>query len=196
MLLSKYGPLMAVVAIIAMALVTTINQWNQKVRRDQVLQAEIDPGIAAIRAESARSTFQTVSSVRSYPPAPLSAATRKIGPEGESQLAAMRIAELDHKLRAEPFDPAWVRKQEEVISQAIVGSPNDGFDVPLPESLDASCRSTLCRIQMTYADEEDAMQMQTKLTLGLSGSIATARTFYQPNETGGMDLVVFAGAVD
>lgn len=196
MLFRKYGPLMAIVAIVGLALLTTTSQWNQKVRKDQVLRAEINPSIAAMRPESARSTFQTVSSVRSYQPAPLSAATREIGPEGENQLAATRIAELDRKLQAEPFDPAWVREQEEVISQAIVGRPNDGFDVPLPESLDASCRSSLCRIQMAYADEEDAMQMQAKLTLGLSGAIATARTFYQPNETGGMDLVVFAGAVD
>lgn len=193
---SRYGPLMAIVAILGMALVTIVSQWNQTVRKDQVLPAEINPSLAAMRTEAARSTSRTVSSVRPHQPVPLSAATRGIDPEGESQLAAMRIAELNHKLRAEPVDPAWVHKQEEVISQAIAGRPNDGFDVPPPESLDAFCGSTLCRIQMTYADEEDAMQMQVKLTLGLSGAIATARTFYQPNETGGMDLIVFAGAVD
>lgn len=116
--------------------------------------------------------------------------------EEQDRSRAAQMNALDQKLRADPFNPVWARQQEEIISQAVAGTKGDGLQVPLPESMDATCQSTLCRIQMTYTDEEDAMQMHTKLTLGLQGAIATARTFYRPNRNGGMDLIVYAGAVD
>src|SRR5690606_33089490 len=117
-------------------------------------------------------------------------------PEEQERAQAARIADLDKKLRDEPFDTKWAREQEGIIARAVTGSKNDGLAVPLPDRMDATCQSTLCRITMTYADEEDAMQMHTRLTLGLRGSISSARAFYRPNQRGGMDLLVYAGAVD
>jgi len=119
----------------------------------------------------------------------------ELPPAEREALIASQMAELDQRLRSEPIDGAWARNQEAAIESAIVGSQTDGFDVPMPEDVDKQCRSSLCRIRMTYASEEDALQMQSKLTLGLSGPISKARTFYLPTKDGSTELIVFAGSV-
>lgn len=103
------------------------------------------------------------------------------------------LLKLDARHRSEPVNQKWANEQEAVILAAISGSANDGLTAKLPTDMDAQCRSSLCKITMTYADEEDAFQMQTKLTLGLRGPIAAARTFFSPRTDGGMDVTIYAG---
>jgi hypothetical protein len=100
---------------------------------------------------------------------------------------------LDDRLRSESMDPTWARDQEAAILAAVSGDDKDGFPADLPRDMDTQCRSSLCKVTMTFADEEDAYQMQTKLTLGLRGPIATARTFYSVRPDGAMDVIVYAG---
>lgn len=121
-----------------------------------------------------------------------------IEPSAEEQAVQRRadIVALDQKLRSEPLDPDWAIEQQSVIRKAIAGMPGDGFDAPAPDSMDEVCRSSMCRISMVYKDEEDAVQMHGRLTLGLGGAIATARTFFVPTNDGGVEMVVFAGRSD
>lgn len=104
-----------------------------------------------------------------------------------------QIAMLDERLRAEPVDHHWAMAQQKVIRDAIKSTPNGDFDALPPSSFQEQCHSSLCRISMTFSDEEDALQMMTKLALGLRGPIATTRTFYSPMADGGMEVVVYAG---
>lgn len=107
--------------------------------------------------------------------------------------ARAALLKLDNRLRSEPVNQKWATEQEATILAAISGDAKDGFPAKLPKDMDAQCRSSLCKVTMTYADEEDAYQMQTKLTLGLRGPISAARTFFSPRADGGMDLTIYAG---
>lgn len=121
-----------------------------------------------------------------------------IEPSADEQARQKRadIVALDQKLRAEPLDRDWALEQQSIIRKAIAGTPGDGFNAPMPESMDGECRSSICRISMVYKDEEDAVQMHGRLTLGLGGAIATARTFFVPTSDGGVEMVIFAGRSD
>lgn len=103
------------------------------------------------------------------------------------------LLKLDTRLRSEPVNQRWANEQEATILAAISGDDNDGLPVKLPRDIDTQCRTSLCKITMSYSDEEDAYQMQTKLTLGLRGPIATARAFFAPRADGGMDVTIYAG---
>lgn len=116
------------------------------------------------------------------------------GEAGETRSAQELRLELDQRFRAEKRDPAWANAQEEAVLNAIAGTEHDGFDVPLPQSVEARCRSSMCRIQMTYRDEDDAAEMQAKLMLGVPPALSSALTLFIPNDNKGTDMVVFAGS--
>jgi hypothetical protein len=148
---------------------------------------------------SSPASFATDTSTSHARTAPRSVSA--IHPSSEANLAQQQadarasLLKLDNRLRSEPVNPKWAPEQEATILAAISGDPNDGFPAKLPKDMDAQCRSSLCKVTMTFTDEEDAYQMQTKLTLGLRGPIATARTFYNQRPDGGTDLVIYAGAI-
>ena len=197
MLLNKSMPLAAILAIAGMVLVTTITTRSGREAERQPARPTIHPAEnATSRPAGSPGIAHAPTGARSRQAASRHLASSEPTPQEQESIMAAQVADLDQKLRADPLDPAWARKQEEVIAQALAGTPHDGLPAVSPDRMDTSCHSTLCRIRMTYADEEDAMQMHTKLSLGLHGSIATARAFYRPNQNGGMDLLVFAGAVD
>jgi hypothetical protein len=114
-------------------------------------------------------------------------------PRGQGSNGNDDLIKLENRLRAEKIDPAWAAANEQAISKAIVGSEHDGFDVPPPDEVEASCHSSLCSIRMTYADEEQAAQMQLKLALGLPAAISVARTFNVPRADGVTEILIFAG---
>lgn len=129
-----------------------------------------------------------------------SASIGPIDPEARRQEKAMQqqktMLVLDDRLRQQPIDYKWAKEQEAAIMSAIVGVPNDGFDVIEPDRVQAECRTDLCRVRMDFSDEMMAAQMQTKFTMGLRGPIATARTFFVNRPDGGLDLVIYAGQSD
>lgn len=107
-----------------------------------------------------------------------------------------QIVALDQRLRSEQVNQSWASEQEQMIRKAVAGSPSDGFNAPMPTTMEHECRSSICRIRMAYTDEEDAVQMHGRLTLGLGGAIATARTYFVPRGDGGVDMLVYAGSAD
>ena len=115
------------------------------------------------------------------------------GSSGESGSVSDLMLKLDQRFRAEVVNPTWASVHEDAILDAIAGTEHDGFDVPLPQSVDARCRSSMCRIRMTYRDEDDAAQMQTKTMLGMPQVLSTARTFYAQTRSGETEMVIYAG---
>lgn len=188
--------------LIAATIITVLIVSLTMIRsRETSLKTEPNRGASAMEAHAANAVATTDSgggnttrhlSLRSHLVGPVA----EPSPSEREALIADQITKLDQRLRSEPIDVAWARKQEAVIENAVIGSATDGFDVSMPNHLDKQCHSSLCRIRMSYAAEEDALLMQSKLTLGLSGSISKARTFYLPREDGGIDLIMFTGSVD
>lgn len=119
-----------------------------------------------------------------------------IEPSPDEQATQRRadIVALDQRLRSEPLDPDWAIEQQSIIRKAIAGRHGDGFNAPMPDSMSQDCRSSMCRISMVYKDEEDAVQMHGRLTLGLGGAIATARAFFVPLNDGRVEMIVFAAS--
>lgn len=114
-------------------------------------------------------------------------------PAGDAGNSQAMMLKLDRRFRGENLDLAWAALHEQAVSNAIAGTEHDGFDVPLPQSLDVRCRSSMCSIRMSYQDEGDAANMQAKLMLGMPATLSTAYSFYLPNPRGGTDLLVYAG---
>lgn len=150
-------------------------------------QARMQPPVGA-SIPSPASASRTITPIR---PADLEAHRQE---KAIQQQKAMVM--LDDRLRQQSIDYKWAKEQEAAIMSAIVGMPNDGFDVIEPDNVQTDCRTDLCRVRMDFSDEMMAAQMQIKFTMGLRGPIATARTFFVNRPDGGMDLVIYAGRND
>lgn len=188
-------PLLAAVPIAAIIILSTaLNSQGpaesqaseHRVVPDKIEPRSSDPGIQ-------NSAPLVTGNYRGVSP---SGMPKEPSPEEQAVQRRADIVALDQKLRSEPLDPDWAIEQQSVIRKAIAGVPGDGFNAPAPDSMDEDCRSSMCRISMVYKDEEDAVQMHGRLTLGLDGAISTARTFFVPTNDGGVEMVVFAGQAD
>lgn len=116
-------------------------------------------------------------------------------PETRSREQVQRdeMARLDQAFRQQAVNREWASRQEEVILDAIVGHPNDGFGEIEPDRVEIDCRSSMCRMRLDFSDEVEAGHMQQKLGLGLRGDVSAARTFYLPRPDGGLDMILYAG---
>lgn len=102
-----------------------------------------------------------------------------------------KLTSLDQKFRAENVNAAWAAEHEQAITDAIVGTETDGFEVPLPEAMSSQCRSTMCSVRMTYRDEDAAANMHAKIMLSMPKALSKGRVFFLPNQGGGVEMVMF-----
>jgi hypothetical protein len=109
----------------------------------------------------------------------------------EAHLQAQLHA-LDDRLVSEPLSPQWAKANEQAIGRFLAPANLARENVPAPSASEASCKSRLCRIRLTFADEQQAGQTQTSLLMAIADGLPHAQSFLLPRKDGGVDLVVYA----
>ena len=109
----------------------------------------------------------------------------------EARLAA-ELAGLEQEFLAEPVSPGWSFASERVIAEALSAERTAAHQGPAPLSHDAECRSTTCRIRITYRDEMDAQMGEIFLLGDIAGTLPSANFGRLAGDGGTVQLVMYA----
>ena len=100
--------------------------------------------------------------------------------------------ELDRRFRSEPVSAVWARNTELIVVDSLVSDEAKAAGVALPEDFDIHCRTSLCRIKATYADEGAAVDALTILAMDVSQQLPRMhrQTIYKAD--GSTEVIVYA----
>lgn len=111
--------------------------------------------------------------------------------EEQAQTDAI-MREFGNRLRAEPVAPVWAKNTEISVLEAMTSAEAKAAGVALPSDVNVECKSTLCSISATYADDGAAAEAATILAMDISGVLPQTqrRTIYRPDGT--VELQIYA----
>ncbi|GAA4786849.1 hypothetical protein [Lysobacter hankyongensis] len=90
--------------------------------------------------------------------------------EGRARIDA-NIAALERRFTTEPLDLAWADHQERALQAFFAADALAAQDLPLPEGLQAVCRSATCRISARFADPIEAEMTTQRLAMHVASRL-------------------------
>lgn len=90
--------------------------------------------------------------------------------EGRARIDA-NIAALERRFTTEPLDLAWADREERALQTFFAADALAAQDLPLPEGLQAVCRSATCRISARFADPIEAEMTTQRLAMHVASRL-------------------------
>jgi hypothetical protein len=114
----------------------------------------------------------------------------------ESGSAAQRQekfkAALSSNFAAQPLDSAWALRTRIELEEQLVNTAVEQPDFPAPETTRMQCRSTTCRIEARYEDEDSALYGVQLLQSAFSSRLPNAHQYSVNNPDGSVTIVMYA----
>ena len=183
-----------ITALSLVALAAALIFWMQPDESSPV--AIVDPAPLAVAAPGPVSTTAADRDTHDAPrpppaPEPAGDDAPMSNEQREARLAA-ELAGLEQEFLAEPVSPGWSFASKRVIAEALSAERTAAHQGPAPLSHDAECRSTTCRIRITYRDEMDAQMGEIFLLGDIAGTLPSANFGRLAGAGGTVQLVMYA----
>lgn len=102
------------------------------------------------------------------------------------------LGELENKFLSEPVSSGWSISTRKMISDSLSESRLAANEAPIPVSHDAECRSTSCRIRVTYRNQMDAQMGEIFLLGGIADVLPSANFGRLVAPDGSVQIVMYA----
>lgn len=102
------------------------------------------------------------------------------------------LGELENKFLSEPVSAGWSVSTQKMISDSLSESRLAANEAPIPVSHDAECRSTSCRIRVTYRNQMDAQMGEIFLLGGIANELPSANFGRLVAPDGSVQIVMYA----
>lgn len=99
---------------------------------------------------------------------------------------------LSSGFAAQPVDSAWALKTRIELEEQLVNTAVEQPDFPAPETTRMQCRSTTCRIEARYEDEDSALYGVQLLQSAFSSKLPSAHQYSVNNPDGSVTIVMYA----
>ncbi|MEP6634750.1 MAG: hypothetical protein ABJA62_11140, partial [Luteimonas sp.] len=114
--------------------------------------------------------------------------TPQQGETGERQVTQR----LEGQFESQSVNPKWSLESTRAIENALsVESLRDAGALP-PDARNIQCRSSMCRIQLDYADSASAGVVGMMINAAIADRMPYAQTLSQPRSDGGVAYVIYA----
>jgi hypothetical protein len=104
------------------------------------------------------------------------------------------IGQENSKFASEYVSSSWASPTEKLIDSAISTKTLAWNQAPAPLSQDATCHSTSCRIQVTYADDTQADIGQQFFLGDIASRLPRAKLFRLRNPDGTVQVIAYANS--
>jgi len=101
-------------------------------------------------------------------------------------------AELSSSFAAQPIDTAWARRTRVELEEQLIATAVEQSDFPAPQTARMQCRSTTCRIEADYPDEDSALYGVQLLQSAFSSRLPRAHQYSVTNPDGSVTIVMYA----
>jgi hypothetical protein len=173
---SKIGPALAV-AVIATACAFAI--WSF------VKSSTADPDVSAAPAPATSSTPAPVADRSAAAPRPTDPVDQKIVQARVETL----FQTLDARFVEDSLDPEWSASAEQLLLDAAAEPALTRFGTP--EDYSARCSGHLCKIEMVFADRDQADDWATFYPVEMGLAVSAIRTRSQPLPDGRIAVTMF-----
>ena len=113
-------------------------------------------------------------------------------PEQQEQQLQLAMNQMESKFLTEPVVSAWSSSTEGAIANSFSPKNLSALGAPSPRSQQTSCRSSTCRIQVTYADDAQADIGQQFLLYDITARLPVTSVFRVPQPDGSVAMVIYA----
>lgn len=200
--LARNLPALALLAVIALLLVSMYQSQNAGVGRDdlQKLMARMDALDAKFERQGQASGLQLdrdgVASPLGTTRQPSSFATLPSGPHAPltAQQSQQDQARIRQELESLFATQGPAPRSDSAPQQVTAALNSDGViaALDLPKSQNVKCRADMCLIQGRFALGADASDWATRVMLELGATLPSYRTVNVPQPDGGYELRVYA----
>lgn len=101
-------------------------------------------------------------------------------------------ATLSSSFAAQPIDTAWALQTRVELEERLIATAAEQADFPAPQTARMQCRSTTCRIEADYPDEDSAMYGVQLLQSAFSSRLPRAHQYSVNNPDGSVTIVMYA----
>lgn len=189
----RKAPLLLLLAVAGVMAVATWYQMRKPSTIDTASPARQAP------APASPSTSEPVAGSRRFEPAMQPAEPASTDhpeePVSAQEHRAQKISALnalDREFQRQPRSATWGSNTEQVIAASLSESGLAANQAPVPIEHDAECRTSTCRIHVTYANEMDAQMGEVFLLGDIARQLPSARLGRLFNEDGTVELVIYA----
>jgi hypothetical protein len=120
----------------------------------------------------------------------LSAEEEKALQEQAKALQQERLQLIKHSFNSERKDPKWAQQASSIINDAISrwseGKNQSGYDLK-----QAECRSSLCRVEINFADSKGLSTFKNEFHRNLGASLPGMTMSANPNSDGSVTAVAY-----
>lgn len=96
-------------------------------------------------------------------------------PVADAKALGAAIVSFDRRLQVESRDPAWARKAESTIAEAMLAPGLREFGMPVADQ--TRCGSTMCRMVFTFDDAGTAADWSDFYPLGIASVLPGVRSY-------------------
>jgi hypothetical protein len=101
-------------------------------------------------------------------------------------------ADLDKRLQAEPVAKKWAVESTRTIEQALTAASLKEIGAGAPIATDIDCRTSMCRIDMVYANGGDAADAGVMLNMAIAERMPFTQVVQQRHPDGTFDYIIYA----
>jgi hypothetical protein len=153
----------------------------------KVATAPMADRIETVSAPLAGSAPRTRSSQGDRSPAAQSASDDE--PEAHQQQAR---AAISHAFSNQAIDKQWSHRTTALLESALINTAAEQEDMPAPDALDMQCRTSMCRIEARYPDEDSAIYGVQLLQSAFASELPRAYQYLVNNPDGTVSVVMYA----
>lgn len=109
-----------------------------------------------------------------------------------AQRTAQMRKDLDARVQNEPVAAKWAMETTRQIENSLTIESLAEIGAQPPEATQIDCRTSVCKINMVFADETDAADAALVMNMAMADRLPYTQVFQQQRPDGGIDYVVYA----
>lgn len=109
-----------------------------------------------------------------------------------AQRTAQMRKDLDTRVQNEPVAAKWAMETTRQIENSLTMESLTEIGAQPPEATQIDCRTSICKINMVFADETDAADAALVMNMAMADRLPYTQVFQKQRTDGGVDYVVYA----
>jgi hypothetical protein len=99
---------------------------------------------------------------------------------------------LATSFQSQPVNPGWATETKADLEEALITTAAEQEDLPAPDSTRMQCKSSTCRIEARYKDEDSALFGVQLLQTAFASRLPSSHQYTVRNTDGSVTLVMYA----